>query len=267
MARARSVSRSLNASRLARSISIPFWAIRGISMYGLNGGSSASIRASLAFPSAWSAIRSRSTMMWRTATIVRRSLARGCWVATSSRHFSSVLYRFSLILRSSAMIWRASSTSRFFRASMERSMAASAMVARTSMSSCISVSWRSNAVLVMGVLPEPPGDVVFSALVLRVREHLSGGSVLYQDAAAVFVHHHHHRVVRHARGLLHVVRDDDDREVTGEVSHEVLNLQRGDRVQGGARLVHQDDVRLRGQGAGDAQPLLLAAGQLQRALA
>ena len=43
----------------------------------------------------------------------------------------------------------------------------------------------------------------------------------------------------------------------------VLDPGRGDRVDGRARLVEEDDLRLDGQGPGDAQPLLLAAGKVQ----
>ena len=37
----------------------------------------------------------------------------------------------------------------------------------------------------------------------------------------------------------------------------------GDGVEGGAGLVHEDDLGLGGDGPGDAQPLLLAARQLR----
>ena len=40
---------------------------------------------------------------------------------------------------------------------------------------------------------------------------------------------------------------------------ELLNLQRGDGVQGGTGLVHQQHVWQGGDGAGDAEALLLAA--------
>jgi hypothetical protein len=46
-----------------------------------------------------------------------------------------------------------------------------------------------------------------------------------------------------------------------ELAHQVLDAQRGDRVERRARLVHEDHVGLGGDGPGDAQPLLLAAGQ------
>ena len=42
-----------------------------------------------------------------------------------------------------------------------------------------------------------------------------------------------------------------------------LDLQGGQRIERGAGLVHQQDFRLVGDGAGDAKPLLLAAGQTE----
>ena len=46
-----------------------------------------------------------------------------------------------------------------------------------------------------------------------------------------------------------------------QLQHQLFNLARGDGVEGGAGLVHQQHFRLRGDGAGDAQPLLLSAGK------
>ena len=66
-------------------------------------------------------------------------------------------------------------------------------------------------------------------------------------------------VVRDARRLLHVVRDDDDRVVLLELEDQLLDLLRGDRVERGAGLVHQQHLGLVGQRARDAEPLLLAA--------
>jgi len=62
-----------------------------------------------------------------------------------------------------------------------------------------------------------------------------------------------------ARGLLHIVRDDHDRDAPLELRDQLLDLQRRDRIERRARLVHQDHLRLDGERAGDAQPLLLAA--------
>ena len=68
-------------------------------------------------------------------------------------------------------------------------------------------------------------------------------------------------VVAHAGRLLHVVGHEDDRVALLELHHQILDLRRGHRVDGRAGLVHEQDLRLGGDGARDAQPLLLAAGQ------
>ncbi len=44
-----------------------------------------------------------------------------------------------------------------------------------------------------------------------------------------------------------------------------LDLDRGDGVERGAGLVHEDDLGLDRDGAGDAEALLLAAGEAERA--
>jgi hypothetical protein len=63
------------------------------------------------------------------------------------------------------------------------------------------------------------------------------------------------------------VGDDDDRVVALELGDELLDLQRRDGIQGGARLVHEDHLRLDRDGAGDAQALLLAAREADAGLA
>ena len=65
------------------------------------------------------------------------------------------------------------------------------------------------------------------------------------------------------RRLLHVVGDDHDRELLFELDHQVLDLAGRDRVERRAGLVHQDHVGLDGDAAGDAEPLLLAAGHAE----
>jgi hypothetical protein len=60
------------------------------------------------------------------------------------------------------------------------------------------------------------------------------------------------------------VRDDDDRVALLELEHQVLDRRGGDRVQGRARLVHEDHLGLDRHRAGDAQALLLAAGHAER---
>ena len=73
--------------------------------------------------------------------------------------------------------------------------------------------------------------------------------------------------LRHARRLLHVVRDDHDRVAAAQLVDQLLDLGGGDRVERRARLVHQDDFGIDRDRAGDAQPLLLAARQRGAAVA
>src|SRR3954470_23450659 len=103
-------------------------------------------------------------------------------------------------------------------------------------------------------LPELPGDVFLRPAVTRIREDLLGLVELDQVAAQ-----HERGLLRDARRLLHVVRDDDDRVALLELGDELLDAQRGDRVKRRARLVHKDHLGLDGDRARDAEALLLAA--------
>ena len=73
--------------------------------------------------------------------------------------------------------------------------------------------------------------------------------------------------VRHARGLLHVVGHDRDRVVLLQVLDQLLDAAGGDRVECRGRLVQQQYVGFQRHRARDAQALLLAARQAERALA
>src|SRR4029077_6831902 len=74
-------------------------------------------------------------------------------------------------------------------------------------------------------LAEPSGDVRLCPAVLRLVEEVARGRELDQLAIATLrVHEHERGEVGHTRGLLHVVRDDDDRVVVGQLDHEVLDL-------------------------------------------
>ena len=68
-----------------------------------------------------------------------------------------------------------------------------------------------------------------------------------------------------AGGLLHVVGDDGDGVVLFEVGHEVFDGDGGLGVERGAGFVHEEDFGLGGDGAGDAEALLLAAREIPRA--
>ena len=71
------------------------------------------------------------------------------------------------------------------------------------------------------------------------------------------------RAVADSGGLLHIVRDDTDRVGFAQHTNEFLDFAGGDRIKGTARFVHEQDFRRRRQRAGDAEPLLLAAGKRQ----
>jgi hypothetical protein len=67
--------------------------------------------------------------------------------------------------------------------------------------------------------------------------------------------------LRDARSLLHGVGDDDDAIAAAQFVDQFLDLGRCDGIECGARLVHQDDFGIDRDGTGDAQALLLPAGQ------
>src|SRR5215210_1933116 len=112
---------------------------------------------------------------------------------------------------------------------------------------------------------ELAGDVLLGALIVRGGEDLVGGGVLDELADPLGlvrpqVDGEERGAVRDAGRLLHVVRDDHDREVLLELEHELLDAAGRDRVERRARLVHEDHVGLDGERPRDAEALLLAAG-------
>src|SRR4051812_45953418 len=125
-----------------------------------------------------------------------------------------------------------------------------------------SSSWKCWRAIGIAALPELSGDVLLGPGVARVTEDRLRRRVLDELAEE-----HERGRIRHTRGLLHVVGDDHDRVALLEVLDEVLDLERRDRVEGRARLVHQDHVRLDGDRARDAQALLLTAREADPRLA
>ena len=71
-------------------------------------------------------------------------------------------------------------------------------------------------------------------------------------------------VVGDAAGLAQDMGDDDDRIVGLEGHEALLDDAAGLRIEGGRRLVAQNDLRLDGQPAGQAEALLLADGKAGR---
>src|SRR5690606_16488793 len=68
-------------------------------------------------------------------------------------------------------------------------------------------------------------------------------------------------------GDLHIVRDDDDGVAFGvQLLQDLHHLLAAVRIERAGRLVGQDDFAAVHQRAGDTYPLLLATGQLARAM-
>src|SRR5437899_6960710 len=105
---------------------------------------------------------------------------------------------------------------------------------------------------------EAARDVGLRALVTGGREDLLGDAALDQLAEI-----HEGREIRDARGLLHVVGDDDDRVVLLELVDQLLDLGGRDGIERRAGLVEQDDLGLDRHGARDTEPLLLAAREAE----
>src|SRR3954453_677370 len=115
---------------------------------------------------------------------------------------------------------------------------------------------------------EAAGDVRFRALVGWVGEHPRCPTELHEDAGPTVSLGRHlggeeGHSVADPGGLLHVVRDDDDRVASLDLMHQVLDAGGCDWIERRARLVHQDDLRLNREGSGDAEALLLTARQAE----
>src|ERR1700730_15985749 len=232
-----------------------------ISFSGWNSFSSAATRLPMFL--ARSPIRSRSVATRMAPTISRRSTAIGWRRAMVSTARSSIT-RCRLSISASAATTRLpSATSRRISASTDSTIMRSArppISATSRVSSCRSLS---NALAVCSVAmclssAEPAGDVVLGASIARRGENLVGLVELDQLAEI-----HEGGLVRDARRLLHVMGDDGDGVVLRQFLDQFLDLGGRNRVQRRARFVEQDHLGPHRNGAGDAEPLLLAAGQAQ----
>src|SRR4051794_39111276 len=115
---------------------------------------------------------------------------------------------------------------------------------------------------------ETAGDVGFGGFLVRDAEDLLGGVHLDEAPGLAGAREvEEGRVLRDPGCLLHVVGHDHDRVVGLELVDQVLDRGGGDRVERRARLVHQQHLRLDRDGPGDAQALLLTAGEAHARLA
>src|SRR5215211_3986244 len=156
---------------------------------------------------------------------------------------------------SSEMTMPASSTSWCSTVSTARSSAVATMSSPPSAirSRLASSSWKCVRVVAVSLIVEPLPDLArhvgLRPWVAGVGEDLCGLVELHHPAGAVLLlvvelDGEEGGLVGHARGLLHVVGHDHDRVVALELQHQVLDLAGRDRVERGARLVHQDHVGL-----------------------
>src|SRR6266480_5558905 len=106
----------------------------------------------------------------------------------------------------------------------------------------------------VGSSPESAGDVVLGEAVPRVGEYPVGGAHLDQLSEVEV-----RSALRYARRLLHRVRDDHDRILFAQLIDQILDARGGNGIERGAGLVHENHFGLYGDGARNAQALLLAA--------
>ena len=105
-------------------------------------------------------------------------------------------------------------------------------------------------------LPETSRDVVLRLHLIGIRKYLPGISKLHHPP-----HIEESRIITDTRCLLHVVGDDDDSVLLLQLVDKLFHLGGGDGVEGGCRLVHQQDRRRHRHGTGYAEALLLTAGE------
>src|ERR1700730_500773 len=212
-----------------------------------------------------SRIRSSSVAPRMAPTISRRSTAIGWRRAMVSTARSSIT-RCRLSISTSAATNRLpSATSRRISASTDSTIMRSArppISATRRVNSCRSLS---NALAVCSEAmilssTEPAGDVILRASIARRRENL-GGVVEFDQFADI----HEGGLVGDARGVLHVVRDDRNRVVLRQFLDQFLDLGGRDRIQRRTGRGEQDRLGPPRHGAGDAEPLLLTAGQAEAA--
>src|SRR4029077_15512594 len=74
------------------------------------------------------------------------------------------------------------------------------------------------------------------------------------------------RAIRAAGGLLHIMGDYDNGELGLQFMDEILHLGRGDRIESGTRLVHEQNLGPVGNGARDTEALHLSARKAERTI-
>src|SRR5437870_4211289 len=183
------------------------------------------------------------------AVMTRRSLANGA-LARSPIAISSISISSRSSSSSSCCTRRASSSSRSTSDLMDLLTAAVALLAMVSSFSFRAVISSSKWIINSVQSTEPSRDVVFRLFLRRAGENSASG-VEFNQLAEI----KERGEIGDARGLLHVVGNDDNGVILLQFQNQVLDFRRRERVEGGSRFVHQQHLRLHGQGAGDAEAL------------
>src|SRR5712671_2480107 len=196
------------------------------------------LRAMRAIFCASSPMRSRSVTVLVIARIMRRSFAAGCrrtitWLQSPSSATSMPFTRWSVVITSSMSARSpeasASSARRICDSTRPPICSTRERIESRSRSYCFDAC--SLAPMGDPRLAEPAGDVVLGLLLLRLDEQLVGDAELDHLAQI-----HVGREIRHARRLLHVVGDDQDRDALLQVVDQLLDQRGRDRVERRGRL-------------------------------
>jgi hypothetical protein len=160
------------------------------------------------------------------------------------------------MIRSPWITLRAFSGSRSSRASTASPSAASRLAGHGEQPDLHMVQLVVKMTVAVERHPNLPGDVGLGPFLGRAGENAVGLPELDQLPAI-----EERGKVGDPGRLLHVVGHDHDRVIPLQLEDQLLDALGRHRVEGGAGLVHQQHLGLVAQRAGDAEPLLLAAGE------
>src|SRR3954468_23784612 len=227
-------SRRANASSVRRSMETASSAACASSTGGFAGAPrSWMLFAMRAIFCASSPMRSRSVTVLVMARIIRRSFAAGWRRTMTWLQSPSSATSLAFTLRSLAMISSSAAISPLPRPSTARRICDSTSPPICSTRERIESRSRSYCFDACSLAPmgdprlaEPAGDVVLGLLLLRLDEQLVGDAELDHLAQI-----HVGREIRHARRLLHVVGDDQDRDALLQVVDQLLDQRGRDRVE------------------------------------
>src|SRR3954447_26945630 len=106
--------------------------------------------------------------------------------------------------------------------------------------------------------PEAAVDVVLGTGIVGRLEEVDGEARLDDDTRSVLSRQEECAMSRDPLGLPHVVGHDHDRHLVGELGDRVLDPSGRRRVEGAARLVHEQHPRPYRKRSSDAEALLLS---------